>query len=85
MDTYDKLKIVESIDEIPTFTAIGGQSVKASFTCGCSFVQHGYCGKPKQKPDTENYDRAQATRQFWVELCAIHKNISIKKLNAVEP
>lgn len=71
MHTADKLKVIEGINEKPSITKIGNQSLKTQFTCGCYFVQHGHSGK-KYNQDINKIERIQIDRFFFVELCKTH-------------
>lgn len=74
MKTIDKLKIIETLPfENVEVSAVSNQSIKVIYPCGCSFVQHGSCGKPKCSPQSINYEERQVDRMFFIELCKIHQ------------
>jgi hypothetical protein len=71
MDTLTKLRILDTFSEFdkPLIEMLGKQSIKGTFKCGCTFVQHGFTGTARRRTPTE---AGEADRAFFVELCKYH-------------
>lgn len=72
----EKLRFVES-DAVPKDGAEiepSGTSIRITHKCGCVIMQHLFCGKVIQDTNesTENYERRQAERAYFVEMCPKH-------------
>lgn len=77
MDTLNKLHFVES-DAVPKEGAKIenlSTSIKITHACGCVLTQHFACGQTPRRPDDtdECYERRQAERAYFVELCPEHE------------
>ncbi len=77
MDILDKLSIIES-DAVPKEGARIenlSTSLKITHACGCVLVEHFACGTPtgvRKDEEPEKYERLQAERKYFVELCNAH-------------
>jgi len=79
MNTLDKVRFVES-DAVPKENAkieTLSTSIKITHACGCVLVEHFACGHtPCRSEETLiSYERRQAERQYFVELCPEHEKI----------
>lgn len=77
MDTLNKVRFIGS-NAVPK----EGASVKSLSTsieirhaCGCVLVEHFAYGRTPRRPDEsdESYQRRQAERKYFVELCPEHR------------
>lgn len=74
MTTLDKLNIFDSLpSESAKIERIGKESIKITLPCGCTNVQHSYCGNPKKHADALKMSILEADRAFFVQLCDTHK------------
>lgn len=77
MDTFDKLRIIES-DAVPKKGAKIenlSTSIRITHSCGCVMVEHFACGNPTtvhKEESPEKYKRLLAERKYHVELCKEH-------------
>lgn len=72
----NKLRFVES-DAVPKDGANvepSGTSLRITHKCGCIIMQHQFCGKVLQgaNESPEDYERRQAERAYFVEMCPKH-------------
>lgn len=84
----EKLRFIES-DAVPKDGAEikpSGTSVRITHKCGCAIMQHLFCDRVIQSADEslENYERRQAERAYFVEMCPEHLAEYNKQLKQAE-
>ena len=82
MKNLEKLKIIESniVPKKGVKIETMGTSVKITHTCGCVLVQHFAGGKPNMSREVnpELYDRIDAEKSYFIELCEEHISIMLQ-------
>lgn len=79
VEKFDNIsEFSENIDNKPKIEPIGNQSLKIILHCGCSLVQHKYCGQktPPNNADENKINKFKninSVRQYWVEFCKEHE------------